>query len=119
MSLGADFGRRLWAGVEGIAEGSCVGFDLGFRRLPAECGLVLDAERRGRVAGGLGEVGGRIPEDFGGASGSGSLWKEEPEVGCFWVDVRGGTVVSLAGNPLELSSSLLRINPPFFSLSPS
>ena len=30
-SLWVDFGRRLWAGVEGIAEGSCVGFWLVFR----------------------------------------------------------------------------------------
>ena len=98
-----------WTVAVGISEGRGGGFGVSFRRFPAECGLVFDAERRGRVAGGLGEVGGGILEDFGGVSGFGLLCEEEAEVRCFWVDFRGGNgSLSLARDPLEclLSSGI-------------
>ena len=61
-------------------EGSWV--PVGFQAFSSEMCVVFDAERRGRIAGGLGEVGGRIPGGSGGVSASGSLWKEERKVGC-------------------------------------
>ena len=114
--LGGVSGDMVDCGV-GNSEGGGVGFGLGFRRFPAECGLVFDAERRGRVAGGLGEVGGRIPGGSGGVSASGSVWKEERKVGYSGSVPEGKSGLSLAGNRSGISSSLSGINSLIFLLS--
>ena len=73
----------------------------GFQEVFGEMWVGFSVGRKGEVAGGLGEIGGRILGCSWGVSGSGSLWKEEPEVGCFSVNFRGRTGLSLAGDSLE------------------
>ena len=59
---------------------------VGFRTFGGEMRVVFDGGRKGRVAGDVGEIGGRILEDSGGVLGVGSQLKEEAEVWCFLVD---------------------------------
>ena len=59
---------------------------LDFRWTQEEFWARFAVGRRGRVAGGFGEVGGGILEDLGGVSGFGLLWKEGVEDLSFLVD---------------------------------
>ena len=52
---------------------------VGFQVDSGEMWVVSGVERRGRVARGLGEIGGRILNGSGGVSASGLLWKEGAE----------------------------------------
>ena len=61
-----------------------VGSQADFRR---KAGL-FSAGRKGEVAGGLGEIRGRILGCSGGVLGAGSLEEGEAEVRCLWVDFR-------------------------------
>ena len=81
-------------------EGSWV--PVGFQVDSGEMWAVFDVERRGRVAGGFGEVGGRILNGSRGVSASGSVRKQEAEFGCFLVDFWGRRVLSLAGDCLGI-----------------
>ena len=57
MNVGAEFGRMWWTVAEGITEGVGVGFSVGFQVDSGEMWAVFGVERRGRVAGGSGEIG--------------------------------------------------------------
>ena len=72
-------------GVGNSRMGRC-GIPVGFRVFGGERWVAFDGGRNGRVAGDVGEIGGRILEDSGGVLGVGSQLKEEAEVWCFLVD---------------------------------
>ena len=73
VNVGAEFGRMWWTVAEGISEGKGVGFRWDFQAFSSEMCVVFDVERKGRIAGGRGEVGGRILGGSGGVSASESL----------------------------------------------
>ena len=52
---------------------------VGFQADSSEMWVRFSVGRKGGIAGGLGEIGGRILNGSGGVSTSGSLWKEEAE----------------------------------------
>ena len=116
-SNGAEFGEERWSVAVGISEGKGGGFRSDFRRLGVKCWVDSLCGMGGCVVRSLGEIRGPIPSDFGGVPGAGSLWKEEAEVGCFWVDFRGRTGLSLARDcTLECLSSLPGSTLPFSPL---
>ena len=85
-SAWAEFRGMRWTVALGISEGKGGGFCLDFRWIEEEYWARFAVGRRGRVAGGFGEVGGGILEDLGGVSGFGLLWKEGVEDLSFLVD---------------------------------
>ena len=93
MDCGAENSRRDVSWVQS-----------GFQEVSGEMWVGFSVGRKGEVAGGLGEIGGRILGCSWGVSGSGSLRKEERKVWCFLVDFRGRTGLSLAGDSLWKAS---------------
>ena len=74
-----EFGTKWRPVVLGISEEVGVGFCCGFRVFGGKCWDGFGRGRKGKDAGGLGEIGGRIRRDLEDVSGSGLQWAEGEE----------------------------------------